>query len=194
MSKLKKPELVQELLSTIETSPFYISPNYQITTGFHTYFNDLLMYHYELDGKGVSNKALLLAMTPEFQRQNTKWSQVIQIQFIENLVSGCKSTLLMYCIGQNSDPDYSTSFILDGLQRNTAIEAFINGDFPIFGKFYFEDVNSRRAFGNCRLSLQFYVFPTHRAACKHYIAMNKGITHSPEDLVTAYRYLELNSE
>jgi hypothetical protein len=182
---------IELFLSEIKKSPYAVGSTDATTMPFRGYFSELSDYH--INAKTESAESLLLSMTPEFQRENTKWTMSMQVKFIENLLSGCKTNLLMYAIGQQGDKrSLDHCFILDGLQRNTAIADFINCKFKIFHYFYYTDLDSRHALGNCRLDVQFYLFPTHRAACLHYIAMNEGITHSPDDLVTAYTFLRNN--
>lgn len=181
----------QAFLDKIKKSPYSVGAADSTTMPFRNYFDELSQYH--VTDVEKTSEELLSSMTPEFQRENTKWTTTTQIKFIENLLSGCKTSLLMYAIGKLGEKtSFNTSYLLDGLQRNTAISAFINGEFKIFNEFYYADIDSRLALGNCRLDVQFYVFPTHRAACLHYIAMNEGITHSPQDMMSAYRFLRNN--
>jgi hypothetical protein len=130
-------------------------------------------------------------MTPEFQRSNSKWSREMQISFIENIICGYRSEIMLYSI---KSENAGNCFILDGLQRTTSIQGFLDGEFPIFEEIFFKYLMSTKGWGIGRADfiLKIYEFSSHVEACKFYISMNKNITHSPEDLIQAYKYLERN--
>ncbi len=138
--------------------------------------------------KDYSYEKLLEAITPEFQRQNTKWSEPMQVKFVENILAGYKTTFLFYST-EDGGGHLENCFLLDGLQRMTAIKDFQEGKFPVFGRFYFDDINHRSVFRNSHITAQFFHFEDDLAACEHYIAMNEGITHSPEDIEIAYNFI-----
>ncbi len=124
---------------------------------------------------------------PGFQRENDKWSREQQVSFVENCILGFRPDLLLYTLGSLSE-----SKILDGLQRITAIADFIEGRFKVFdGEFSFQELSDSRII--CRTAmlgnLKVYTFNTELEAVNFYIKINKGITHSNEDILRAEDYL-----
>lgn len=176
------------ILEKIRNNPFSNSPHHEATIWLSRFFQSLTLYRDELENTGAANDEIVKRMTPEFQRSNTKWSQEMQISYIENVISGYRGDLLLYYV-RNQDAGYC--YILDGLQRLTALKDFIDGKFLVFGGASFDELVEMKV-GALRgtLTLKIYEFDDHISACKHYINMNKNITHSPEDLTTAYEFLE----
>ena len=128
---------------------------------------------------------------PDFQRDNDKWSEAMQVKFIENLVMGCKTTIMMYEIPPQGElSGYCNCSILDGLQRITAIHRFVTGEIKAFGKSY-EELRSERILSNvrCRIKVNIYTFGSEKEAIGFYIATNENITHSSEDINKAKRIL-----
>lgn len=108
---------------------------------------------------------------------------------MENLISGCPTTVQLFSIKSDIDSELGNCSILDGLQRSTAISAFQENKYPIFGDIYFSDI-SRKRIRNMRLKLSIYTFQDEIEAVEFYIQMNEGITHSEKDMLSAYEYLE----
>lgn len=131
-------------------------------------------------------------MTPQFQRKNTKWDDGMKKRFIEAMLAGVQSPIKLYSAAEDGG-FMSVTYILDGLQRLTAIAEFCEDRFAIFDGIYYSEIRHRKVLGNCRISLLIYHFDTHSAACQHYIDINRDITHSPEDLLVAERFLEQNT-
>ena len=119
---------------------------------------------------------------------DNKWSTEMQIRFIENLIAGCPTTIEWYAV--RSSFAMENFYLLDGLQRSTAICDFMDNKFMILGKYFYSDICSRIAFSNTRISFHFYLFDTDADACEYYIARNKGISHNEEDLKPAYAFLK----
>lgn len=184
-----KQQLVT-FLESIQQNPFSKGTHGTPTIELRKFFRRLAFYKDTFDGRTVidSNK-LIKSMTPSFQRDNTKWSEEMQAAFIENIICGLRTELMLYFVEAE---DSGNSFILDGLQRITAIEAFLNNKLPVYNNMYFDDIDKLSGFRLSRadLTLKIYKFKTHREACNHYIGMNKFITHSPEDLESAYAFLQ----
>lgn len=102
----------------------------------------------------------------------------------------------MYEIGEdNRVGDLCACFILDGLQRITAIHEFITGNIKAFGK-TFAELKEVRLISNvrCRVKLNIYTFPNDDEAINFYIAMNENITHSKQDIDKAKKYLSYNQK
>lgn len=186
---------IEQLYSHIKNSAFSKSAAYSVNVEFTSLFavnSGMAMYNDALNDElklefWPSNEVIAY-LTPKFQRSNTKWSQLMQIQFVENLLSGCDTKLQMYTI-IGSGSELGSCFILDGLQRSTAISDYHLDKFPIFGDIYWSDIKTKMR-NRLRLQLSIYQFDSERDAVEFYIQMNKGITHNEDDLVPAYAYLE----
>ena len=130
-------------------------------------------------------------MVPEFQRDNDKWDRSRQISFIENVVMGLRSKIQLYVINEDfRNYHYQKCKIIDGLQRTTAIKDFAQGKFKIFGdNISFDDVCSERLGG--MMAIEIFHFEDEKEACQFYIDVNKGITHSEEDIIRAQNFLDI---
>lgn len=177
---------IEKAIAFIKKSPFYISPNYKVDFDSRRLYENLCAYNVNVQNQNSSLKDAIAQMTPPFQRDNNKWTRDQQIKFVENLLSGCRSEITLFSLKKDN---LNECAILDGLQRITALAGFVCGDFAIFGDVYFDQVATPAVFGNGRLSLRIYEFPSLRQAVMFYIAMNEGITHSPEDIQRARDYL-----
>lgn len=184
---------IKKLSKIIEASVFYYSPSYEVNLGLNTLFKPdkgILLYNQKsslLMENGSSLEQVLKQMTPEFQRKNTKWNKDMQISFVQNVICGFDSKILLYYTKKNS---MNNCLILDGLQRLTALAAFIEGEFKVFGEYEFIDLPLNVIRSIRKLILRIYEFETDKEACEFYIAMNKNITHNEQDLKTAYDFLE----
>ena len=96
-------------------------------------------------------------MTPEFQRDNDKWNIDRKIKFIENIMSGCPSDIILFTV--NNDM-LSNCGIMDGQQRLTALNDWFCNKFAIYGDIFYSQLSHlRRApFVDCRLSLVIHNF------------------------------------
>lgn len=126
---------------------------------------------------------------PVFQRDNDKWDLQRKINFVENVVMGFKPVIQLYTTKELHDKQsYSRCWILDGLQRTTAIKSFISGYFTVFDGLTFQDCINNHI--NPLIRLEIFKFKTHQEACQFYIDINKGITHSDVDIQRAVEFLE----
>ena len=88
-----------------------------------------------------------LQLNPEFQRGQV-WTERQQSRYIEFLLRGGKTGRDMYFNWNQNDNTY---VCVDGLQRTTAIEKFINNELLVFGQ-YFRDFDfPRHIIGNMPL-------------------------------------------
>lgn len=122
--------------------------------------------------------------TPSFQRANDKWSEEMQISFIQNLLKGYATTILFFRVGE------SDIQLIDGLQRTTAIFRFLKGEFKIFDDFDIvalkKDIKKFRQ----RIGIEIYTFNNMKEAVEFYIEMNENITHSKEDILKAKNFIQ----
>lgn len=176
-------EKSEKLNDMINNSPFNRHATNQVRLGFWRITKSLSIYCAAIDAER-SLSSTLPAIVPAFQRDNDKWSRERQQLFVQNLICGVKTTITLYSVNDSVD-----HWLLDGLQRMTAIAMFLDNQFPIFDDIWFDDVKAGRFFGMIPLDMLSYDFESHEAACSHYIAINEGITHSPDDIDRARRYL-----
>ena len=82
--------------------------------------------------------------------------------------------------------------IVDGLQRVTAIQAFLKGEFKVFGKFTYEDLdNSRFSLRRKTIKVQVFAWRMKKDILKYYLLFNNGGTvHSKEEIQRVRAMLE----
>lgn len=122
---------------------------------------------------------------PVFQRDNDKWNKSMQRKFIENIVVGCPTSISLYTISEEEFPKW---LILDGLQRLTAINLFIQDELKIFNGLVYSDIKAQVSDEGI-LEFKRYRFNSEIEAVEFYIAINENITHSKKDIQRAKDYL-----
>ncbi|MGD1524204.1 DUF262 domain-containing protein [Vibrio owensii] len=181
--------LAGKIKSLIANSPWGVSSAYQVTVETGRFVDNLAFYHEAYASDKWDDYWLLGSMQPEFQRDNDKWSQQMQIQFVENILCGCPTKILLYTLKED---DFSQCFMLDGQQRSYSLVDWMNGKFKVFDC-YFSEINHRAVMGHGRISIEIYNFKSHVEACEFYIKMNRGITHSDKDIERALNYIAMNA-
>lgn len=128
----------------------------------------------------------------DFQRGNV-WSLNQQISFIEaivrNVVPKSLMTITLNCPefddSYKGNGDISGFCIIDGLQRVTAIQDFVDGKFKIFNdQFGYNDFDMS-SFSFKRHAVRVQIFHFHKKAdlLKYYIAINSGgVVHSDDEI------------
>lgn len=164
--------------------------NYYVTIAFHRFVSALSLHvDYDLNREFKDNKkeedsidfeAFLEKITPPFQRDNNKWTKKMQVKFVENLMMGAKTEILLFQMEEETD-----SQIIDGLQRTTAILDFYKGKIKPFGYSYEELKPYLNKFANYSLMIRVYTFEAWEEVGKFYIDMNENITHSSQDIQKA---------
>jgi len=150
-------------------------------------------------GKEQAPSAYVYAVferTPPFQRNNDKWTSVMQSSFVRNVLLGIKPPpLIFYSLSDTK----SDCYILDGLQRITALTRFFtdadmeipfDNNVVLTAKEILENDTFQRMLWNLTMPLRIYQFNSEREAVEHYIEMNDQITHSQDDILKAKKYLE----
>lgn len=132
------------------------------------------------------------AAIPAFQRDNDKWDLQRKINFVENVVMGFKPVIQLYTTKELHDKQsYSRCWILDGLQRTTALTDFIDGKFKIFGgQVTLQDLMDAKAMRSV-VGVQIFTFASHVEAAEFYVQINKGITHSDKDIQRALDFIKV---
>lgn len=137
---------------------------------------------------------IIFSKIPPFQRDNDKWSPEMQTGFINNILKGYKAVpVALYTI----DEFKNNCFILDGLQRMTAVSRFFvdrDMEFPlpdgriITSEEIFAEGDRHRFWGNTPFDIKVFHFKSHLEAVDFYIEFNENITHSPADILRAKEY------
>lgn len=129
---------------------------------------------------------------PDFQRGHV-WSLQKQIDFIEaiakNTLAKSLLTITLNCPEfddrYKGGGDISGFCIVDGLQRVTAIQDFVDGKFKVFNnQFGYDDFDcSSYSFKRVNIRVQVFSFKTKKDLLKYYIAINSGgVVHSDEEI------------
>lgn len=183
-----------KVIDDIRNSSFN-KTRYSVTCELRYFYYHLSAYLYGYEINDYPNSYLdkypekLFDKVPEFQRDNNKWSRDMQVSFVHNLINGCKTTITLFEI--TDYPEYCNCQILDGLQRITAIMAFIKGNFKIMGYSFNEMVDNKLLMiVKPKFILDILTFDTIANAIKFYIDMNENITHSKDDIDKAKYVLE----
>jgi hypothetical protein len=141
---------------------------------------------------------------PEFQRNNDKWSEDMKIKFVENILRGFRTSIKLFSIPDDNIFKETPGMILDGLQRLTAIQDFMQNKIRIFkeltsndkGLSYSDIYNDKelnsQLFKGASVGIEFevYRFDNMIEAVEFYIEINEYISHSSEDIKKAKDYLE----
>ena len=129
---------------------------------------------------------MLEKIVPKFQRDNNKWSREMQIKFVENIILGVNTTIILGTLSNEK----SECVLIDGLQRVSAIFSFMNKEFKVFESFeYNEDFENKISTFIHNLKLKIFNFKNEKEMVNFYINMNENITHSKEDIQKAKDYL-----
>ncbi len=132
-----------------------------------------------------------LNMNPDFQRGHV-WTKEQQIAYVEYLLKGGASGKDFYF---NSSDWMQGEFkaemvIMDGLQRITAIIAFIDNEIPAFG-LYHNQYEDRMRMADVYLNININDLKTRKEVLKWYIEMNTGGTpHNSEEINRVKKLLE----
>jgi hypothetical protein len=174
-------------------NPFAISPSDEFSFNIRRLKGMLIDYNVDVERASLANTnlyELVALMVPAFQRNNDKWSDDRQRLFIENVLAGFRTDIFLYGIAKGSPFNTSErTFILDGWQRISALVRFLMGELTVYGGHTFKQLDAAKAIHNLVMGIKLFTFPDHKSACRFYIDMNRGITHSEADIVRAERYL-----
>lgn len=127
-----------------------------------------------------------LQLCPDFQRGHV-WTEEQQIKFLEFIFQGGKTGRVLYFNdphwhGVRVKSGYSDFVCVDGLQRITAIQRFLNDEIRVFGRLYseFEGKTDLMRHG---MVVNINDLKTKKEVLQWYIQMNAGGTpHSPEEI------------
>lgn len=143
-------------------------------------------------------------LCPDFQRGHV-WTPMQQQRFVESVLRGTVSSsgfLLQFNCPNWENDDYSGEMPLgfqciDGLQRYTAVQAFVNGDIKPFGLSPEDLSYSSFSINHYRFRIAVHCFQDRATLLSHYLDLNEGGTpHSQEELtrVRKLREVALNAK
>lgn len=135
-----------------------------------------------------------LQLNPDFQRGHV-WTEEQQIKFLEFILQGGKTGRTLYF----NDPywhsvrpktGYADFVCVDGLQRITAIQRFMNNEIPVFGM-YHKDFEGETDLIRHSMVLNVNDLKTKKEVLQWYIQMNAGGTpHSIEEIERVKKLME----
>ncbi|MDV3428798.1 MAG: DUF262 domain-containing protein [Bacillota bacterium] len=128
-------------------------------------------------------KELGLQLNPDFQRGNV-WTEQQQIAYIEYLIKGGKSAITVYFNQPGWQRDYKGEFVcVDGLQRITAMQKFLNNKIKIFGHYLNEYEDSKILLRKLIIKVNINNLQTKKEVLQWYLDMNTGGTvHSEKEI------------
>ena len=190
---VEKNKLIADLINPIPVCP------YRVDVEFSDVEYVLDRYNKNYDGG--------LQMNPDFQRGHV-WTEEQQIAYIENFIRGAVGelgrTITLSCSEFQKDREKHSDligfYVVDGLQRLTAVMRFVKGEFKIFhhidggvDKDFFNG-SGYSIRSNQGLAFNVFRMQTKKEILDYYLAMNGGGTpHNKEEIdrVTKMRQ-ELN--
>ena len=130
-----------------------------------------------------------LQLNPEFQRGHV-WTENQQVAWIEYHLRGGKSGNTIYLNNpfwkDGKIPDAGQYVCVDGLQRITAAQRFVNNEIKVFGSYYIE-FEDRIPFGDVTMTLNVNDLKTEKEVLQWYIDMNIGGTPHTNDEIERVR-------
>ena len=131
-----------------------------------------------------------LDMSPDFQRGH-KWTPEQQVRFIESALRGAaprNSFMIQFnCPNWNED-DIPSDLprglqCIDGLQRYTAVQAFMSGELQPFGLTLHDLQGSKFSPDRIHFHVGIFVFQKKVDLLNHYLDFNgAGVAHEPAEL------------
>lgn len=124
-----------------------------------------------------------LQLNPNFQRGHV-WTEEQQIAWLEFFLKGGKTSRVIYFnkpswhrnVPEGAYDDY---VCVDGLQRLTAIQRFINNEIKVFGSYYNEFTDSLSVRSTIKLNVN--DLKTEKEVLQWYVDMNTGGTIHTDD-------------
>lgn len=129
-------------------------------------------------------------INPDFQRGHI-WNTNQQISFVEFMLRGGESGQNIYwnCPGWMAD-FRGPMQLVDGLQRITAIRAFINNKIPAFG-YYLKEYEENWFLRGLTLTFQVGKLPTRAQVLQWYLDLNSGVAHTDQELKRIEKMLKM---
>lgn len=146
---------------------------------------------YFLEWIKENTEELGLQLNPDFQRGNV-WSEQQQIAYIEYLIKGGKSARTVYFNHPGWMDSFNGEFVcVDGLQRITAIQRFVNNEIKVFEHYLNEYEDSNIILRRLDVIVNINNLQTRKEVLQWYIEFNSGGTvHSKEEIDRVKKLLE----
>lgn len=125
-----------------------------------------------------------LELNPDFQRGH-KWGIENQVEYIEFILRGGKSGKDVYFNIQDSELSMTC---IDGLQRITAILAFLDGEIKAFNYYISEFTGTIPS--HCELNINIARLGTRLEILQWYRDLNKSVPHTKDELEKVDRMIE----
>lgn len=200
---MKSPKQFTDFYNELRASAFN-RDYYQVDMSFDALLETVLRYLDRDAAKALSANVItplqagdiILKSVPDFQRDNDKWSPVMQEQYVRNVLRGMRGSPIM--LSRIGKVGAGPCNIIDGLQRLTAlVRFFTDPDMPITNsknevftasEILGSEVMSKYLW-NISVPLRIYTFYNEAEVVRFYIEMNENITHSADDIAKAKAYL-----
>lgn len=117
-----------------------------------------------------------LQLNPNFQRGHV-WTENQQIRWLEFFLRGGKTSRVIYLNKPSwnrsvPEGDYDEYVCVDGLQRLTAIQKFMNNEIKVFGSYYKEYTDSMRMVHSIKININ--DLKSEKEVLQWYVDMNSG--------------------
>lgn len=179
---------IEEVHQAIKQSAF-AKQGYTVNVPLHYLKSSLTEYTAERNQNRVDNisSETLHTIVPNFQRECTHWTEAMQASFVENIIKGCHTEILLYNVGEEECLAGFGNKVLDGQHRLMALLKFLDNKLPIFGGNLLSDLENEPIMwrGMSKIAFTVFNFDTEADAIQFYLEMNENITHSPEDISKA---------
>lgn len=128
-------------------------------------------------------KELNLQLNPDFQRGHV-WTEQQQIAYIEYLIKGGESATTIYFNHPGWQDTWEGEFVcVDGLQRITAIQRFLNNEIKVFGHYLNGYEDSKILLRRLTIKVNINNLQTKKEVLQWYLDMNTGGTvHKKEEI------------
>ena len=184
----KQKLTIEEVHQAIKQSAF-AKQGYTVNVPLHYLKSSLAEYTAQRnqDEAVPINSDTLQTVVPYFQRKCTHWTESMQASFVENIIKGCHTEILLFNIGEEECLAGFGNRVLDGQHRLMALLKFLDNKLPIFGGNLLSDLENEPIMwrGMSKIAFTVFNFDTEEDAIQFYIEMNENITHSPEDIQKA---------
>ena len=131
-----------------------------------------------------------LQMSPDFQRAHV-WTEEQQVKFVEFILRGGQSGRDLYFNHPGWMGSFAGEFVcVDGKQRITAIQRFLNNEISVFGQFY-KDFGEPTSELDHSMVVHVNNLQTRAEVLQWYIEMNEGGTpHAESEIERVKAMLE----
>lgn len=154
-------------------------------------YNPNMRLKYFIEWIDEQIKEFGLQLNPDFQRGHV-WTENQQIKFIEHLLKGGTTSTTLYFNHPNWMNSFDGDFVcVDGLQRITAIQRFMNNEIPAFGT-YLDDFEDKDVMlRKIDVVVNINNLKTRKEVLQWYIEFNSGGTvHTEEEINRVKKLLE----